>query len=425
MVALNTRDQQMLSGELGETAHIAMSVIVRMADILGVGELMDITQAHIDACGLKSVSGLEFVELLARSGGKVTVPTTLNIIPMDLDNWQSQGIDAEYAEFVQRMADAYLSLGCIPTWTCAPYQGYLTPRFGQQVVWGESNAIVYANSVLGARTERYADFMDICGAITGRVPKFGLHIKENRKGSILFRVSGFNQKDYQDSSFFASLGYLMGSIAKDRVPVVDGIQGVVPNHCLKAFGAASASSGAVGLFHIIGVTPEANTLEEAFQGQVPQETIEVSPESLSKTREEMSADLKGEAKLDAVVMGCPHFSYDEFLELSEAIKENTGSCHPQVFFIIMSNHASLDLIKRTDIYKTVNSFGVKILLDSCVFHTPIMPKSAKVIMTNSGKHAYYSPGELGAQVYFGDIKSCVRAAVNGRIEREDIIWKRN
>lgn len=420
MATLNVRDQMMLAGQLGETTRLAMSIIVRMANILEVDELIDVTQAHIDACGLKSVSGLEFVELLANSGGKVAVPTTLNMIPLDLDNWKTQGIDREYADFVQRMANAYLALGCIPTWTCAPYQGYLTPRFGQQIVWGESNAIVYANSVLGARTERYADFMDICGAITGRVPKYGLHIKENRKGQVLFRLIGFEPNDFLDRSIFPILGYLIGGLTKDRVPVIDGVEGSVPNHCLKALGAAAASSGAVGIFHMIGITPEANTLDEAFQGQLPEEVVEVYPETLKKTRGEMGTSLINGKQLDAVIIGCPHFSYDEFVELAEAIEISKGKCHSSVYFVVMTNQTSLGLIKRTGIFDTINKFGVKILLDSCVFHTPILPKSLHVIMTNSGKCAYYSPGELGVEVIFGDVYQCVRSAITGTICSEDV-----
>jgi len=425
MVALNTRDQRMLAGELGETARLAMSIIVRMAEVLEVEDLMDITQAHIDACGLKSVSGLEFIELLASHGGKVAVPTTLNIIPLDLDNWETQGIDPEYAAFVQRIADAYISLGCIPTWTCAPYQGYLAPRFGQQVVWGESNAIVYANSVLGARTERYADFLDICGAITGRVPKYGLHIKENRRGQVLFRLSGFNTEDFLDNSLYTVLGYLVGEMTKLLIPVVDGIPGTVPNHCLKAFGAASASSGGVGLFHIVGITPEAATLDAALQGSPPEQVIEVTPELVHKTRQKMSTDFVDGAPLDAVLLGCPHFSYDEFAELSQAIREVKGKCNPKVHFLVMSNHASMALIRRTEIYDTLKAFGVNFLLDSCVFHTPILKDTARVVMTNSGKNAYYSPGELGVKVVFSDMMGCVRAAVRGTVSREDTEWQFN
>jgi predicted aconitase len=411
MLSLNSRDQQMLSGELGETARLAMSVIVRMAEILEIDELIDITQAHIDACGLKSASGLEFIELLASHGGKVSVPTTLNMVPMDLENWQDQGIGEDYATFVKRMAAAYTNLGCIPTWTCAPYQGYLTPRFGQQIVWGESNAIAYANSVLGARTDRYADFMDICGAITGRVPKYGLHLTENRKGQVLFQLQGIPEALFRHPNFYPVLGTLVGTRTGKQIPVVNGVIGPVSNDSLKAFGAAAASSGAVGLFHMVSVTPEAQTL-----------VIEVTSDLIQKTWQEMSTgELEGE-KLDAVLLGCPHFSYVEFSELSNAIKSAGAKCHPEVDFLVMTNHASMALIKRTDIYETLIDFGGRIVLDSCVFHSPVLKDSIKVVMTNSGKASYYSPGILGVKVAFGELKNCVQAAVRGTISKEDYQW---
>ena len=420
MVKLNERDQRMLDGQNGEGACLAMSIIVRMANILDADELIDIEQAHIDACGLKSVSGLEFVELLEKSGGRVVVPTTLNMIPMDLENWEAQGISQEYAEFVQRMVNSYFAMGCIPTCTCAPYQGYLTPRFGQQIVWGESNAIAYANSVLGARTERYADFIDICGAITGRVPKYGLHIKENRKGQVLFSLVGFTQSDFLEKNFFTALGYLIGQLTKDRIPVIDGVEGSVSNDCLKGLGAASASSGAVGLFHIVGITPEAPTLEEAFQGQQPEEVIDINPSMIKEAYEEMGAYQENGTKVDAIILGCPHFSYLEFVELAKVIEGSKATCHPDVFFLVMTNHNTLTLIKRTGLFKTVKEFGVRLMMDSCVFHTPALPGSVRMIMTNSGKSAYYSPGELGVKVTFGNIQKCVETAIKGTFYSEEM-----
>jgi len=187
-VQLSKRDEEFLNGQHGEAARMAMRIVTRMAEVLDAAELMDVTQAHIDGCGLLSETGLEFAETLAAKGGQVCVPTTLNMGPLDLQNWRQFGIDEDFADKAIRQAKAYTDMGCIPTWTCAPYQSYLTPRFGQQIAWGESNAICYANSVLGARTNRYADYMDICAAITGRVPKCGLHLKENRKGQILLRL---------------------------------------------------------------------------------------------------------------------------------------------------------------------------------------------------------------------------------------------
>jgi len=143
--------------------------------------------------------------------------------PLDLQNWRKFGVDEVFARKAIRQAEAYIKMGCVPTWSCAPYQGYLAPRFGQQIAWGESNAICYANSVLGARTNRYGDFMDICAAITGRVPKCGLHLKENRRGQVLVRLSGIEHSTMHSNVFYPVFGHLLGSLVQDRIPVIEGL----------------------------------------------------------------------------------------------------------------------------------------------------------------------------------------------------------
>ncbi|MBM4429898.1 MAG: DUF521 domain-containing protein, partial [Chloroflexi bacterium] len=175
---LSEHDQAMLDGREGRAAQFAMRIMVRMAEVYGARELLDVSQAHIDSVSILSDSMLEFAEALAGWGAQVRVPTTLNMVPLDTQGWQELGVRPDVAHKALRQIRAYAKMGCIPTCTCAPYEGYLTPRFGQHIAWAESNAIVYANSVLGARTNRYGDYLDICAAITGRVPRQGLHLTE-------------------------------------------------------------------------------------------------------------------------------------------------------------------------------------------------------------------------------------------------------
>jgi len=421
-VHLSEKDKAFLNGEFGEAAKLAMSILVRMADVYGTTELMDITQAHIDSCALLSDSNLEFAETLASQGGQVSVPTTLNMIPIDLQNWQRLGVPKEFAAKAHRLAKAYIDMGCIPTWTCAPYQGYLTPRFGQQIAWGESNAIVYANSVLGARTNRYGDFLDICAAITGRVPKVGLHLTENRKGQILLRLVDIPERLLANDLFYVALGQLMGNLVQDKIPVIEGLPKNATSDQLKALGAAAASSGAVALFHAIGVTPEAPTLEEAFQGYPPEETIEVRPSDLQRAWAELSTTAEGE-KLDAVVLGCPHFSFAEFRQLAQATEEAKDRARAaEVRFVVLTNQTSYALIQRGDFMDRLTNFGVEIVLDTCAFHSPLISPQTKTIMTNSGKFAYYAPGELNARVVVGSISDCVRSAIAGIVIQEDLPW---
>lgn len=420
---LTSHEENMLSGGNGPGVQMAMRIIVRMAEVLEVNELIPITQAHIDGCALMSDSSLEFAEKLASSGARVSVPTTLNMIPLDLQNWEKQGVPAEFGRKATRIAEAYIKMNCIPTWTCAPYQGFLTPHFGQQIAWGESNAIVYANSVLGARTNRYADFMDICAAITGRVPKQGLHLKENRRGQVLIQLVGIDPDLFAEDTFYPVLGYLIGKRIQDRIPVIEGFTASANSDQLKAFGAAAASSGGIGLFHILGFTPEAATLAEAFQGAEPEEIIELGMDDLYIARDELSHQAGEGDALDAVVLGCPHFSYTEFQALAEIIQKTGGTLPAGVRLIILTNQLTLALLERSGLKDVITQFGAELLLDTCVFHSPIVSAGARVIMTNSGKCAYYAPGELNTGVVFGSLDECIYSALQGRVTRLEGAWK--
>ncbi|MBN2583113.1 MAG: aconitase X catalytic domain-containing protein [Planctomycetes bacterium] len=422
MIGLSDKDRRMLDGRHGEAARTAMAILVRMADVLDAAELMDITQVHIDGCGLLSEASLDFAETMAARGGKVCVPTTLNMGPLDLQNWRRFGVPESFARRAIRQGKAYTDMGCVPTWSCAPYQGYLTPRFGQQICWGESNAIVYANSVLGARTNRYADYLDLCAAITGRVPKQGLHVTENRKGQVLVRLAGVAPEVLHDDAFYPVLGHLLGSLLQDEIPVIEGLPPGVADDQLKAFGAAAASSGALALFHAVGVTPEASTAEAAFQGDPPRRVLEIGLADVRAARADLSTAAEGE-KLDVVALGCPHYSFAEFRRLAEQIQaQRPRRLHPDVMFLVTTCQTSYALLQRAEWKDVLSAFGARIALDTCPFHSPIVAARAEVLMTDSGKCAYYAPGELGVRVAFATVADCVRSAVEGRVCRKEPPW---
>ena len=417
-IHLSESDRRLLDGERGEGARLAMRIVVRLAEATGVEELMDVTQAHIDGCGLLTDASVAFAERLAAGGARVCVPTTLNMGPLDLVGWREHGIDEAFAAEAIRQADAYEAMGCIPTWTCAPYQGYLTPRFGQQVAWGESNAVVYANSVLGARTNRYGDYIDICAAITGRVPRCGLHLAENRRGQLLLRLMGFDEARLRDDLFYPVFGHLLGPLAGERIPVIEGLPPDATSDQLKALGAAAASSGGLALFHAVGLTPEAPTRDAAFQGCEPEDVVEVRPGDWETALADLSSAEEGE-RLDVVVVGCPHFSYDEFRQLARLIEAEAGAAvHPDVAFVVVTSRQARALAESGGLLEPLAAFGAAVTLDTCVFHTPMVRPGAEVLMTNSGKCAYYAPGELGVKVAFGTLGDCVRSAIAGRVRQE-------
>ncbi len=229
-LALTDRDEALLGGELGPAPKMAMSILTRMARVYGAHEMIDITIYVGDA-------GLEFAERLAQAGGKVAVPSTLNVSGLDEEHWREWSVPSDWAEKARRQMIAYQKMGTIPTWTCAPYQTEHAPKLGQQIAWGESNAIVYANSVLGARTARYPDFLDICAAITARVPAMGLHLDENRVGQIVLDLQAVPESIAMRDDFYPVLGSLMGRRAEERVPVLVNVAASPTGDQLKALGA--------------------------------------------------------------------------------------------------------------------------------------------------------------------------------------------
>ena len=416
---LSPHDRALLSGDLGPAARMAMSIIVRMAEIQGAPELLDISQAHIDSTIYMGEAGLEFAERLAKLGAKVAVPSSLNVSGLDECHWREWSVPEDWAAKAQRQMIAYHSMGCVPTWTCAPYQTSMAPKFGQQIAWGESNAIVFANSVIGARTERYPDLLDICAAITARVPALGLHLTENRAGQLLIRLKDVSLAVQQDDAFYSVLGLLLGRLAGQRIPVIDGLEAVPAEDQLKALGAAAASSGAVALFHIVGVTPEAPTLEAAFQGRAPLEEHIITMQQLRDARRELTT--AAGTKLDMVVLGSPHFSLAEFRQLAPLLAGKQR--HPDVQFLVTTSRIMRDLAGQAGVLENIETFGARLTVDTCVLATPMLPKSIKVLMTNSGKYAHYAPGLLSTQMVFGSMADCVESATQGRVVRDESLWQ--
>ncbi len=409
----------MLDGTKGPADQMAMRIISRMAGIVGADRLMDITGAHIDSSLYMGEATLEFAEKLANLGAQVKVPTTLNVSGVDEAAWQEWAVPASWAEKARLQMAAYERMGCAPTWTCAPYQLEKRPQFGEQVAWGESNAIVFANSVLGARTERYPDLLDICAAITGRVPEVGLHLTENRAARLHLLLEDIPADLQRHDSFYPVLGYVLGEIAGDRVACISGFDLEPTEDQLKALGAAAASSGAVALFHVPGVTPEAPTLGAAFQGREPEERALISMDRLRAGRSSLTTAPGTE--LDMVVLGSPHFSLAEFQSLAPLL--SGVSKHPSVQFLITTSRAMAVLAERAGLLEPIREFGGRITLDTCILTTPMLPETVGSLMTNSAKYAYYSPGLLNVSVAYGGMEECIQSAVLGQITLQDSIWQ--
>jgi predicted aconitase/predicted aconitase with swiveling domain len=417
-VQLTERDAAMLAGEMGAATQMAMRILVTMAGVYGALRLLDIESAHIDGCLYHGYSGLEFAERLVSGGARVVVPTTLNVGAMDLLHPEMFRGEAQVGQWATRMMEAYQAMGCRPTFTCAPYQALHRPAQGAQIAWAESNAIVFANSVLGARTNRYGDFIDICCAITGRAPDVGLHRAENRRGQLLFRLSDIPARLLGEDVLLPVLGYWLGMQTGTKIPVIDGLLPETTEDQLKALGAAAASSGGVALFHAVGVTPEAPTLDAAFQGRPPEAVVDVTLDDLRGALGVLSTAPDG--PIDVVALGSPHFSLDEFARLLPLVEAHPP--RPEVEFIVCTHRLALAALQQRGWLARLRAAGVQVIVDTCVVVTPIVRARGGVLMTNSGKFAHYSPGNIGLQVVYGSLAECVRSGAAGVVWRDAGLW---
>jgi predicted aconitase len=412
-VELEDGDRAFLDGERGEAAALAMRLVVKMAEVGRAPRLREITRAHIDSCLYHGQAGLDFAERLLAGGATVSVPSTLNVSSLDLLHPGLVRLDDDTHDRAKRLMDAYVRMGCRPTWTCAPYQLPDRPGFGAHVAWAESNAIVFANSVLGARTNRYGDFIDICAAITGRVPDSGLHTDEGRRATLLLRLHDIPEPLLDHDLLYPVLGHLLGLRAGNRVVAVVGLPPGTSEDRLKAVGAAAASSGAVALFHAIGVTPEASDVGAVLASGAREEEITLA--DLRAAKDELSPVPDG-AEIGAVSVGTPHASETELQRLAGLVRDE----RPRVPFYVNAGRAQL--AGAGSVAEDLADAGVTVVTDTCTYITPVIHDVMGAVMTDSGKWAWYAPSNLGFDVALGSLEECVRSAAAGRVMRDETIW---
>lgn len=406
----------MLSGEQGPAVALSMRIITELGRIRGASELVDIDSVHIDGCIFYGQAGLDFAQKLVALGGQVRVPTTVNVGSVDLihphlilqnterERWVAQG--------GRDLMQAYVDLGCRQTWTCAPYQMDSRPDVGRHIAWAESNAIVFANSVLGARTDRYGDFVDIAAAITGKAPKGGLHLDAERQGDVVLDCTSLSLETLALDVTYPVLGYLSGAIAGTTNPVFVGLPADVSEDSLKAVGAAAASSGGVALFHVVGRTPEAPTLKAALGSHVDAPVHHITAQRLNAARQELST--AREDKLDAVSLGTPHASVDEIADAHAAIVGGPPLADGVAFYISTGRSVFAEA-ERRGLVQPLEEWGVTFVLDTCTYVTSILRPGTRTVMTNSGKWAHYAPGNMGVDVVLATLDECVQSATTGTV----------
>jgi len=381
----------MLAGDQGRATQKAMQILVALGKIYDAERLVKVSSVQVSGVSYKNLgdAGLEFLSGLARDG-RTRVKTTLNPAGMNLTDWEAQGIESGFAEKQLMVIDAYRKLGVEISCTCTPYLAGNEPGFGQHIAWGESSAVAYANSVIGARTNREGGPSALAASLTGRTPLYGLHIRQNRAPTMAVDV----EAQLRLSEDFSAMGYFVGKAAKDGIPLFRGIARAGLED-LKTLSAALASSGGVAMFHIEGITPEAGMAEGNL-------------EALTFTRKELAeteAQLSDEGAPDFVSVGCPHCSLAELGTLARLL---SGHRVRREFWVCCSRE-----VKRqgdeAGYARIIEASGAKFALDTCMVVAPIEELGYRVVATNSAKACHYLRN-AGLKVRFMPLEECVAEA---------------
>jgi len=381
---LTKEQERMLAGKQGEVIERMFRLLVRLGEIYGADRMIPVGSVQVAGVSYKSIGdpGLEFLEDMAGKGAKVRVPTTLNPPGMDLVDWKELGFPEDFAEKQLLIMDAFKKMGIMMTATCTPYLVGNLPRFGEHIAWSESSAVSFANSVIGARTNREGGPSALAAALCGVTPNYGLHLDENRKPSVVVKVGA----ELKDNSDFGALGYHVGKLVKEGIPYFRGFKHADVDQ-LKALGAAMAASGAVALYHAEGLTPEADIMNT--EGL---ETIHVGERELRETYKELNTGKDP----DIVILGCPHASLKEIATLAcklegERLRKPLWICTSRV---------TKEAATRMGLTEIIEKAGGKVVADTCTVVSPIERMGYKTTGVDSGKAANYLPGFCKQQVVF-------------------------
>ncbi|MEP1768312.1 MAG: aconitase family protein [Sulfitobacter sp.] len=411
-LSLTGKDTAMLAGEHGAPTQLAMEMICTMAAVQGAEALLDVTCAHIDGCIYAGEANLIFAQTMRDMGAQVVVPTTLNAISVDHAHWRSQGVPELFGTPASRLADAYTDMGAAANFTCAPYHADTPPQLGENIGWSESNAVIYANTVLGARSVKHPDFFDLFVAMTGRAPQSGVYLTAQRAPRAVVHV--VPPQGYDDA-FWPLLGWALGQLAPDYIPLVTGLAHTTPSaDDLRAVCAAFGTTSAAPMLHIAGITPEA----DPFSPQdLPQHVL--SKRDLGRSWDALNS---GPEAVDLVALGSPHFSLNETRKFASLMSGRR--CHGDTTALITFSRATRDQAQGEGLLDVLEAAGVQTVTDLCwcSISEPVFPPDAQALMTNSGKYAHYAPGLSGRAVRFGGLAQCADTAVQGSAPKGLPAW---
>ena len=397
---LDSGEEKLLRGEGGEAKQFAMEIVTKVGDAVGADSLVPIKSAHVLAhYSSLHDAGIDVLEKFADSGGRFAVPTSVDPASIDLQNWKSFGVSEEYARKQFRLCDAYAKLGGMRCWTCVQYQVCNFPKQGETVAWAESSAVVFANSVLGCRSNKITAGMDVACAVLGLTPRFGMLDDENRVAEVAFKLD----LDVLSDLDYRSVGFFIGRNSGSRIPALVGLPERVTSDEVKHLGAAAAAAGPVTMIHLPGVTPGSKTLSDATGGEEV-ETVEVTRSAL----EEVEADLNQTTETpDLVAFGVPHLSAGELGGLARMLERRRLKAGVRMY--AYTSAQAYEMALRTGIASTIEAAGARITHSTDAEISPLKDLGFDVVMTNSAKLAEITSSE-------GEIK--MRYASQRRIIEE-------
>ncbi len=403
---LTDEQRAMLEGEQGPIIAMAMSYLVKYGEAMSAERLIPVHNVHTVFTIPMGGDAEQVVGLLKMFGQqRVKAPTTTHVGFLDFRKWREFGIEEARYELQASLVPIAAHAGIQLTWTCAPEIVGNAPLKGQTCAWMESAAISYANGILGARTNREGAESTMPAAVTGLIPYFGNHITENRRGTVLVEVNA----DLENLSDWGTLGYYGGEVAGLGVPVFTGCH--VPTlEEAKEMCAALATEGGVGMFHIVGITPEAPSAEAAFQGGNPKSRHKFTNKEKKRIYDRLN--ICREPEVDIVMLGCPHATLTEIVEAAQLLNGRKISENTQLW--VCTTESIRAYAEKLGYDKMISDAGGKIMADTCPCISQIEMARNKRYMTNSVKQAYYAPGQIGAQVHFANTRDCIEAAIRGR-----------
>jgi predicted aconitase len=395
---LTSEEEKILDLESGEAEATAMRLLVTMGEIFDADRLIPIKSAQISGISYKTIgdAGLEFIQEFSRLGAKTSVYASINPTGMDLDNWKEIGIPEDFAINQKKIISALKDIGVESACTCTPYLLEKIPKYGDHLAWAESSAVIYANSVLGAMTNREGGPIALASAIIGKTPLYGFHIKENRKPTLSIDV----QDELKNELDFSLLGFYIGKKASGEIPLINLPTGLINNIFLKTLGAAMATSGGQAIYHIRNITPESKDFK-----QEKLEKITVKSYDLKKTKESLSQEIDP----DIVFIGCPHCSIEEIKEISEISR---GIQFVKKLYVCTSRHV-WKIAKAKGYIDEIEKAGGRVVKDTCMVVAPLERMGISQVMTNSSKAANYLPTLCKSRVCLRDLKGCMNHAIDG------------